>query len=96
MLKYFTAIIFTFLAEPEPNEPNEPNIECIDAYPEPMNECGAPLCVTIKEGVAHTAACEDCGAPWVPGTPVTCGDIVCNPSGSATECRWVCRPSADW
>lgn len=64
--------------------------------PIPASECGAPLCVTIKDGVAHTGPCEDCGGVWAPGTAVTCGDIVCQPQNPASTCRWVCRPSADW
>lgn len=92
-MNLFQFIVMTAMSVFTNPEPNSCESEETDATQ--VNECGSPLCVTIKEGVAHTASCDNCGT-WTPGAPVTCGDIVCQPSGQASECRWVCRPSADW
>jgi hypothetical protein len=65
--------------------------------PVPVLECGGPVCTTIKAGEPpHTAACDSSCGTWAPGAPVSCGDIVCQPQGQPTECRWVCRPADEW
>jgi hypothetical protein len=77
---------------------SEPVCEAPQNEPTPMfNECQEPLCTTVKgSDPPVTGPCDSSCGTWTPGAPVTCGDIVCQPVGWATECRWLCRPSDEW
>lgn len=86
MIAYIITTLLSLLPQPD-----APSCEAT-----PASECGAPLCVVVKDGVPVSGPCDSSCGTWAPGVPVTCGDIVCKPIKPDSTCRWECRPSADW